>query len=146
MLVNINLKIHNQNSNLMEKIELEKARIEIKFLRNQTSNLERELENYKSVKDLTITAYSPTKNQTDSDPFITACMERVRAGGVAVSQDLFYKGWTCGKRVFIRGKGIFRINDVMNRRKKNQIDVFYFNTKQALRNGIKKAKVALLVG
>jgi len=92
----------------------------------------------------TITSYSPNPDQTDEDPFITASMERVQEGRVAVSRDLFYKGWVFGRRIYIEGKGIFIVNDLMHSRKINQIDIFRFSTTKAEDFGIQHARVVLL--
>lgn len=112
--------------------------------------LERELKNLKDVmsmqdvKKLTITAYSPTKIETDDTPLITASMNKVRHGIVAVSRDLFEQGWTFGKKVYIEGLGIFTIDDLMNKRFKNRVDVFMWDSKKALKFGKKERTVALL--
>ena len=92
----------------------------------------------------TITSYSPNPDQTDEDPFITASMERVQEGRVAVSRDLFYKGWVFGRRIYIEGKGIFIINDLMHSRKTNQIDIFRFSTTKAEEFGVQHTRVVLL--
>ena len=65
------------------------------------------------------TAYNAVEGQTDSDPHITSCMVKPTVGSVAVSQDLFFKGYTCGKKVLLKGYGIFTIKDTMHYRKKN---------------------------
>ncbi len=103
-----------------------------------------ELSEIKS-RTLTITAYSSTVDQTDSTPFETACMTEPAIWTVAVSQDLYDMGWTCGKCVDIHGVGILCINDKMHHRKKNQLDVWVRSRGQAKRFGImKNIKVNLL--
>ena len=97
------------------------------------------------AKQVTLTAYSPEVSQTDNDPLVTACLTKVRQGTVAVSQDLFYRhGWSCNKRVHIQGHGIFTINDVMHRRKRNQIDVFFWDKQDAIEFGRHEAVRATL--
>jgi 3D (Asp-Asp-Asp) domain-containing protein len=119
-------------------------------LQNKNTELKKHISYLKkTLKDtrvlyLTVTAYSPRKHETDSDPFITASMQPVREGGVAVSRDLFYAGWVFGREVYIEGYGIFVIADLMHKRKTNQIDIFRFNTKDALKFGRKTLRVALL--
>jgi len=101
----------------------------------------------KNVKDihlLTVTAYSPRAQETDSTPTITASMKKVKEGTIAVSRDLFNAGWTFGKEVYITGYGVFTINDLMNKRFEKRIDVFYWNTKKALKFGKKELVVALM--
>lgn len=112
-------------------------------LEEYTTSLEETLRESR-VRRLTVTAYSPREVETDSDPFITASMQPVREGGVAVSRDLFYAGWVFGRKIYIEGYGIFVITDLMHSRKKEQIDIFMFNTKKALKFGKKKIRIALL--
>ena len=96
-------------------------------------------------KELTITAYSSTEDQTNSKPFETACMTEPAIWTVAVSQDLYDNGWTCGKRVDVSGLGILVINDKMHPRKRDQIDVWVRSRGQANRFGVmKNVKVQLL--
>ena len=99
---------------------------------------------FKSVKSLTVTAYSPTKDQCDSDPHITASMLPVKEGTIAVSRDLFESGWVFGKTVYIKGLGIFEIRDLMNERYTNRADVFMWQRKDANKFGKKTLTVALL--
>jgi len=90
-----------------------------------------------------VTAYSPTKRECDSTPFITASNKRVKEGYIAVSRDLeAYVGF--GDKVFIKGLGIFEVQDRMNRRWKKRIDLFFFDTKQARRFGKKKREMWIL--
>jgi 3D (Asp-Asp-Asp) domain-containing protein len=99
---------------------------------------------FESVKNLTVTAYSPTKDQCDSDPHITASMLPVKEGTIAVSRDLFESGWVFGKTVYIKGLGIFEIRDLMNERYTNRADVFMWKRKAANKFGKKTLTVALL--
>jgi len=70
----------------------------------------------------TITAYSPCVTETDDTPYQTALMEKPIAGGTcAVSHDL--KQYL-GNRIYIYQIGVFRVNDLMNRRYKKRIDLF----------------------
>lgn len=93
---------------------------------------------------LTVTAYSPRACETDSDPFITATNNKVRAGIIAVSRDLFDKGWVFGKKVYIKNMGIFTIDDLMASTKTEQIDIFMQDTGKAVQFGKKKLEVYLL--
>lgn len=92
----------------------------------------------------TISAYSPTVSQTDSTPFITANNKRVRDGIVAVSRDLFSSGWKFGRKIYIKDLGVFTIDDLMNKRMRNSVDIFMFDTKEALQFGRKKLRAYLL--
>lgn len=124
-----------------EKIEFfQKENIALK---QQVKSLDSKLRESR-VLSVTVTAYSPRVQETDSDPFITASMQPVREGGIAVSRDLFYSGWVFGRKVYIEGYGIFVITDLMHERKIQQIDIFRFNTNEALKFGRKTLRVALL--
>ena len=96
------------------------------------------------VRVVTVTAYNPSEDQTDSDPLIAASMRKVRSGTIAVSRDLFDQGWVFGRKVRIEGLGIFEINDLMNKRYTQRIDIFMWDEAQAKRFGKKNAKAALL--
>jgi 3D (Asp-Asp-Asp) domain-containing protein len=86
------------------------------------------------VSNITVkaTAYNAVAEQTDSDPNITACLTKPTIGSVAVSQDLYFKGWTCGKKIHIKGLGVFIIKDVMHYRKTKQIDILIETIEEAL--------------
>lgn len=95
-------------------------------------------------RTLTVTAYSPTRDQCDDTPFVTASNNRVREGICAVSRDLYSKGWGFGKRVFVEGHGVFVIDDLMGQRAEQQIDIFMRDRDQALEFGRRQLEVMLL--
>jgi 3D (Asp-Asp-Asp) domain-containing protein len=97
-----------------------------------------------SVVNAVVTAYSPHKRQTDKDPHVAASMRKVREGTVAVSRDLFWQGWTFGRKVYIEGHGVFEINDLMNERYEKRIDVFRWSKDKAKEFGATERRVALL--
>ncbi|WP_243544912.1 3D domain-containing protein [Pseudodesulfovibrio tunisiensis] len=97
-----------------------------------------------AVKKVTVTAYNPTTGQCDEDPLVAASMRKVRTGTVAVSRDLFDQGWVFGKKIRIEGLGIFEINDLMNKRFTNRIDIFMWDEGQARQFGKRISKAALL--
>lgn len=97
------------------------------------------------VVKATVTAYSPCVNETDSTPNITAFMKKVQPGGIAVSRDLLRSGWTPGKRVYIEGYGIFKINDIMNSRWEKRFDIFYPTKQMALNFGVKENIAVVLI-
>lgn len=83
-----------------------------------------------------ITAYSGEVRQTNSNPDKTALMESPIPGGTcAVSHDL--KKYL-GMRVYIVGYGVFRVNDLMNKRYKKRIDLFMASRSQAEEFGLKE--------
>ncbi len=98
----------------------------------------------KRTRKLTVTAYSPRVGETDDSPFHTASNKRVRQGIVAVSRDLFDAGWVFGKKVYIKNHGLFTIDDLMAARKRNQIDIFMFDTGAATAFGRQILEVHLL--
>ncbi len=91
------------------------------------------------IGNLIVTSYRSVKNQTDASPFYTSTGERTSPDGVAISQDLLcpackklharcknptgiilhYGDW-----VYIKFVGLKRVNDVMNKRYKNRMDVW----------------------
>ncbi|NCD11264.1 MAG: hypothetical protein EOL93_01825 [Epsilonproteobacteria bacterium] len=95
-------------------------------------------------RKLTVTAYSNTRAQCDSDPNVTASMTKPRPGIIAVSRDLFNQGWVFGRRVHIEGLGIYEIADLMSKKHKNRIDVFIGHEKKASEFGKRNLTVALL--
>ncbi|MGE4265709.1 MAG: hypothetical protein AB7E46_14695 [Desulfovibrio sp.] len=96
------------------------------------------------VSMVTVTAYNADPAQTDSDPEIAASMRRVRPGTIAVSRDLFNKGWVFGRKVRIEGLGIYEINDLMAARHDKAIDVFIGCNQRAQAFGKRRAQAALL--
>lgn len=122
---------------------IEQQSTKISQLQNRINNFKKHL-NIKSVKTVTVTAYSARKVETDDTPTITASMTKVREGTVAVSRDLFNKGWVFGKKIYIQGYGIFEINDLMHSRYTERIDIFMWSTNKAYNFGKKNLVAALL--
>lgn len=94
---------------------------------------------------LTVTAYRSVPSQTDNSPWITSIGERVHPHGVAVSQDLLCKaGKLCrrtrqgcqanklhyGDVLYIENLGLKVVNDCMNERHKNHLDVWVSTKKE----------------
>ena len=123
------------NKTFQIKINENKKEIQtLKLIINETSNI--------TVK---ATAYNAVPEQTDNESNVNACRKYPRIGRIAVSQDLFYKGWTCGKWISIQGLGIFQIDDVMHKRKTDQVDVIMEKVKEAIDFGVKKNLNAVLL-
>lgn len=97
------------------------------------------------VRRVTVTAYTPCREECDADPDRTAAMLAPRPGMVAVSRDLFAAGWTFGRKVYVEGVGVLQIADLMHRRYENRIDVLMFDRHQARRFGVKKDRIAALI-
>jgi len=97
-----------------------------------------------SVAEIKLTAYNAEAGQTDSTPEFTASMKKPKPGMVAVSRDLFHKGWTFGKQVYIEGLGIYTIEDLMAQRHKSSIDILATTKAEALKFGRQNRRVALI--
>ncbi len=117
--------------------------VEHTFLRELPIPIIREVPQETIPSDLfTVSAYSPHKNQTDNTPFETATMEKPKAGWTcAVSQDLI--SWL-GGRIYIKGIGVRRVNDLMNKRYTKSIDIFMEKKKNAKAFGRKEYIVVFL--
>lgn len=89
-----------------------------------------------------VTAYTNAPGETDGDPENTAIMEKPVAGWTcAVSRDLMH--WL-GGRVYIEGMGVRRVNDLMNERFSERVDVFIGTVKEARAFGVQNRKVIFL--
>lgn len=135
---------------VVEREKTKKLQEEIQTLTytlQQKQNKIKELKEWNRILDLRsvkVSAYTPTVEECDDTPFINAAGKHVREGTVAVSPDLKEQGWTFGKRVYIKNVGIFVIEDVMNPRWKNKLDVFMFDRDRAIQFGLKNTKAVLL--
>ena len=133
------------------RAKIERLQLGFELRAHQLDKLQAQVDRLQQVVDemsrVTVkgTAYNAISAQTDSDPDVTACMSDPNVGSIAVSQDLYFKGWTCGKRVHIRGLGIFTIKDVMHQRKTNQIDIVKRTKRQALVFGVVHGLNAVLL-
>lgn len=76
---------------------------------------------------MTVTSYRSVPSQTDSSPYYTSIGEHVHPYGIAISQNLLKKyggPLDYGDVVYINDVGFKVVNDVMNKRYKNCIDVW----------------------
>lgn len=89
----------------------------------------------------TVTAYSSSRDQTDSSPFITANGTRVKDGIVACN---FLAFGTKVRFPDLFGNKVFVVEDRMAPKNSHKIDVWFPNRSQALRFGIKKLKVEII--
>lgn len=88
-----------------------------------------------------ITAYSSTRDQTDSTPFITASGVRVRDGVMAANFLPF------GAKVRIPtlfGDKIFTVEDRMNPRYPNRLDIWFASRADAQQFGARVAEIEVL--
>lgn len=97
------------------------------------------------------TAYNSLASQTDSTPHITATGTRTRPGVIALSRDLL-KVFPYGTRVHIQdltGKynfknRIFIVEDTMNKRKRNSVDIWMYSYRSAIQFGARKVRVTAI--
>ncbi|MBI9078563.1 MAG: 3D domain-containing protein [Pseudodesulfovibrio sp.] len=129
---------------LVHKLTLTEQTAQARKLLVQETRILQKAMSAPPVRKVVVTAYNPTTSQCDEDPLIAASMRRVRAGTIAVSRDLFNQGWVFGRKVRIEGLGIFEINDLMNKRFNQRIDIFMWDENQARQFGKKNIKAALL--
>jgi len=101
-------------------------------------------EQNRPVAVVTVTAYNAEVAQTDADPDVAASMRRVRPGTIAVSRDLFDRGWVFGRKVRLEGLGIYEINDLMAARHGKAIDIFIGSPQAAIAFGKRRIRAALL--
>jgi 3D (Asp-Asp-Asp) domain-containing protein len=89
------------------------------------------------------TGYSSTIAQTDSTPFVTAANTPSRPGVLAASQDLLREytpgaPFSFGDRVKIYGVGDFIVEDCMNPRWTNRVDIWFPSRDEAIRFGLRE--------
>lgn len=103
---------------------------------------ESEMSNPKPDLAVTVTAYSPTEQECDEDPYITAYQKQVKEGTIAISRDLEEElGWGIGDKVYLAGLGVFEVWDRMHPRWKKKVDIFFHDTEKAVSFGVRQAKV-----
>ena len=92
------------------------------------------IENAKFV-EVTVTAYSSRVSETDGTPYVTASGSMVRTGVVAAN-------WLpLGTKVRIPevfGDQVFTVEDRMHERNSYKLDVWFPNTSDALRFGVRE--------
>lgn len=90
----------------------------------------------------TITSYRPIPSQTDSSPTWTSIGDRTTMYGVAVSRDLLASGVVrYGDILKIEGLGLRVVNDTMNARHRNAVDVLVFTHAEEKAIGTRKGRV-----
>ncbi|HBH46263.1 MAG: hypothetical protein A2445_04475 [Candidatus Jacksonbacteria bacterium RIFOXYC2_FULL_44_29] len=87
----------------------------------------------KTVHQVTVTFYSSEPWQTDSTPFITANGTHVR-DGIAATNFLPFHTQIVLPEIF--GDKVFVIEDRMNRRYSNRVDIWVPTTEEAVRRGV----------
>ena len=87
------------------------------------------------------TGYSSTPDQTDDSPFITAWGTHVRDGVVAAN---FLPFGTAIKIPDIYGDKVFIVEDRMNKRYTERVDVWFPDRQSALQFGLKKIRIEVI--
>ena len=98
-------------------------------------------EKIREVREVWVTAYSSTPEETDDTPFIAASGREVRPGIMAAN----FLGF--GTRVKIPehfGEQVFVVEDRMARRKTDFVDIWMPTKQDALNFGIHRAKIIIL--
>lgn len=96
---------------------------------------------------MTVTSYRSVPNQTDDSPYYTSTGEHVHPHGIAVSRDL-HKRWggplNYGDVVYIEGYGFKVVNDVMNQRHKQAIDIWVATFDEEKAVGVRHKRIWLV--
>jgi 3D (Asp-Asp-Asp) domain-containing protein len=95
---------------------------------------------------VTITAYTSEVRWTDEEPFVTATGRWVGPGIVALSRDLirtYTPGapFDYGDRVWIPGLGEFQVEDTLNRRYTQRVDIWVNSGRTARHMGIRRGRL-----
>lgn len=109
----------------------------------QETNIAFQGQGYKvrRTMNITMTAYSSTRDQTDSTPFITASNTRVNWGTVATN---FLPFKTKIRIPGMFGDKVFVVEDRMNKRYWHRVDVWMPTRQEAINFGIRTLKIEIL--
>ncbi|MFA7169310.1 MAG: hypothetical protein WC178_00440 [Candidatus Paceibacterota bacterium] len=94
-----------------------------------------------SSRWVTVTAYSSTVDQCDSNPFITASGTHVRDGVIATNLLSF---GTKVKFPSVYGEKIFVVEDRMNQRYSDRADIWFETREQAKQFGVKRLEMVVV--
>jgi len=121
-----------------QKNKIELLETEIQLLNHRIENLSK-----KYSWKVTLTGYTNAQDECNSDNWNTAIMEKPVVGWtVAVSQDL---KCLLGKRIYVEGFGVRYVNDLMNKRFTNSIDILVATKKQAIKKIGKRTNVEIVL-
>ncbi len=90
---------------------------------------------------VTATAYTARKEECNAQPWLTASGTPSRVGVIAVSRDMEKLGIKMGDMIIIKGMGLFRVEDRMNKRWKKRIDILHANLQAAKLFAKKKVEI-----
>jgi 3D (Asp-Asp-Asp) domain-containing protein len=94
----------------------------------------------KNVRSVTITAYSSTVDQCDSTPFITAHNTHVRDGVIAAN---FLPFHTKVKIPELFGDKVFEVEDRMNKKYSDRVDIWMESREEAIHFGAKFVRIEI---
>ena len=99
------------------------------------------------IGNMQITSYRSVEAQTDDTPFITATGDRTHHNGIALSRDLLHR-WggpiDYGDLLYIEGFGFKRVNDCMNKRHKNSVDMWVATYEEEKAVGVRQGRIWLI--
>ena len=114
----------------------------LEVLHNKKIELQLKYSNHKNTYDVIATAYTASIDECNSDITNTAIMIKPKVGStIAVSQDLVH---LLGKKVYIKGLGIRKVEDLMNKRYENCVDILVDTKKTANIFGKKSLTMVIL--
>lgn len=93
------------------------------------------------VREVWVTAYSSTPEETDDTPFTTASGTEVRSGILAAN---FLPFGTKVQIPKLFGDRLFIVEDRMHRRKENFVDVWMSSKEEARKFGVSKTEIVVL--
>jgi 3D (Asp-Asp-Asp) domain-containing protein len=94
--------------------------------------------------EVKVTAYTPTRDQCDDTPLITASNQRVRDGIIALSRDLEEEfRLEFGDTIVLEGIGVFEFQDRMHPRWTRKVDIFMWERQEALEFGVQETRLFL---
>jgi 3D (Asp-Asp-Asp) domain-containing protein len=96
----------------------------------------------RKIMSVTLTAYSSTPDQTDDTPFIAASGAHVYDGMIAAN---FLPFGTKVQIPKLFGDKIFTVDDRMNRRFTDRVDIWFPDRESAIQFGIKTAEIIILL-
>ena len=89
------------------------------------------------VMTVTVTAYSPSVDETDSTPYTTAPNKRVRDGICALSRDIEKRfDLKFGDMIYLEGIGTCEFQDRLNKRIRKTVDLFFWWKLAAFKFGV----------
>jgi len=95
--------------------------------------------------NVTVTSYRSVPSQTDKSPYVTSIGHRTHPYGCAVSQDLLKRGIVSyGDVLYIPGFGFRVVNDTMNARMKNHVDLWVATKAEEKRIGTRHLTIFVL--